>query len=163
VRAATGAGGLTGQDAVVLPGRLAGVAGDLHLERAAQEVGEGGEDRHPSGELEAGHAEHALLERGEAKGGAQGATREDREAQRLAGGSLRTSTRQRSVNDVHKRNRDRSYSSIQRRSSACSQSLPYLVVGQREAEHLLRLAGHRGGTATGRGAVRTEDCRVSVR
>ena len=75
--------GVHGEDTVVLPGRLAGVAGELHLERAAQEVREGGEHRHPRRELETGDAEHALLQRGEAERGAEGAAREDQEGQRL--------------------------------------------------------------------------------
>ena len=80
--------GVHGEDTVVLPGRLAGVAGELHLEGTAEEVGEGGEDGHPRAKLETRDAKHTLLERGEPEGGTEGATREDEEGEGLVLGEV---------------------------------------------------------------------------
>ena len=80
--------GVHGEDTVVLPGGLARVVGELHLEGTAEEVGEGGEDGHPGTELEAGDAEHALLERGETEGGTEGTAREDEEGEGLVLGEV---------------------------------------------------------------------------
>ena len=67
--------GVDGENTVVLPGRLARVVGELHFERTAQEVGEGGQDGHPRGASvgnETRDAENTFLERGEAEGRAEG-------------------------------------------------------------------------------------------